>query len=499
MKRNNIVLSLLMGIFGGLIVSGFVLFYFKNHEKEEEQKNTLSALNVNGKDIDGIKTNITAYPTNYSASGQYSGYIDLSYAAQKSVDAVVHVTTINSRHNQVYSNPFFDFFFGNPGGSYNSRPTIATGSGVIISDDGFIVTNNHVIENADMIEIILNDKRTFEAKIIGIDAGTDIALLKIEETDLPFLKYGSSDSLKTGNWVLAVGNPFNLTSTVTAGIVSAKARNINIINKRYGIESFIQTDAAVNPGNSGGALVNTNGELVGINTAIASQTGSFTGYSFAIPISIVQKVVADLIEFGEVQRALLGVVMSDINAQLAQKYDLNILEGVFIQQTEQGSAAAKSGIKASDIITGIGTTTIKTVAEFQDQLSRLRPGQDIELTIDRKGKIIKIKTTLQNRIGNTSTIQRNDLVNLLGAYFNPISEKEAQRLGIKGGVEITDIENGKMLNAGIRKGFIITFINGKQVLSEQDIENIIKNTPNGGIYIEGIFPNGMRAYYAFGL
>ncbi len=488
MKRNIIWHNLLTGFIGGaFVVAGYLIF-----EKGSKQ-------GIQHADITTVAPAMPVHQTESVMTVQNNRYIDLTLASQKSVDAVVHVKTMSARQTQMYSNPFFDFFFGEPGRSPEAMPLRATGSGVIITQDGFIVTNNHVIERADRIEITLNDKRTYDAKLIGTDPGTDIALLKIEEENLPFLPYGNSDSAKVGEWVLAVGNPFNLTSTVTAGIVSAKARNINIINRRYGIESFIQTDAAVNPGNSGGALVNSSGELIGINTAIASQTGTFTGYSFAVPISIVQKVVSDLIEFGEVQRAVLGIVISDINSQLANQFDLKVLSGVLVQQIEEGSPARNAGIEPGDVITQIGAVSIRTLAELQDHLNRFRPGQEITLTINRNGKSIEKRTILQNRLGSTGPIRRTDVMNLLGAVFQPVGKNEAKSLGINAGLQIVEIENGKLLNAGVRRGFIITFVNGQAVSQIEDLNEALKKNKNGGIYVEGIYPNGMRAYYAFGL
>jgi Do/DeqQ family serine protease len=488
MKRNIFWQSLLAGFAGGtLVLTGYLVFAKSESNNAHKQQTT------------HISPEMPVHQTESVLIAQNNRYIDLTVAAQKSVDAVVHVKTMSARQTQMYANPFFDFFFGEPGRNPESMPLRAAGSGVIISHDGFIVTNNHVIEKADRIEITLNDKRTFEAKLIGADPGTDIALLKIEVENLPFLTYGNSDSAKVGEWVLAVGNPFNLTSTVTAGIISAKARNINIINRRYGIESFIQTDAAVNPGNSGGALVNSSGELIGINTAIASQTGTFTGYSFAVPISIVQKVISDLIEFGEVQRAVLGIVISDINSQLASQFNLKVLDGVLVQQTEEGSPARNAGIEPGDVITQIGAVSIKTLAELQDHLSRFRPGQEISLTINRNGKTLEKKTLLQNRLGSTNPIRRTDVMNLLGALFQPVGKNEAKSLGINGGLQIVEIEKGKLLNAGVRRGFIITFVNGQAVNKTEDISEALKKNKNGGVYVEGVYPNGMRAYYAFGL
>lgn len=485
MRRKHFFSNLITGVIGGSIVLSLYLLFSNSNRDIVSSGNTFPDVPVH------LTESVGRVPA--------SGYVDLTEAAQRSVNAVVHVKTSGARASQVYNNPFLDFFFGYPNHRNNEPSMLSTGSGVIITQDGFIVTNNHVIDNADKIEVTLNDRRTFEAELIGSDPSTDIALLKIEGGKFSYLPFGSSDSAKVGQWILAVGNPFNLTSTVTAGIISAKARNINIINKRYAIESFIQTDAAVNPGNSGGALVNSSGELIGINTAIASQTGSFTGYSFAIPISIVQKVVSDLIEFGEVQRAVLGIVLSDLNSQIAEKYNVDVLDGVLVQQVERNSSAYNAGIEAGDVITHIGAVQVKSLSEFQDHLIRFRPGQEVSLTINRSGKIIEKRTTLQNRLGTTEIIKRTDTINLLGAVFQPVDKNSAQRLGINSGLKVVELEKGKLLNAGVRRGFIITLVNGRTISSVEDLNGAIKKSKNGGVYVEGFYPNGMRAYYAFGL
>ena len=320
--------------------------------------------------------------------------VDFTKAAEMSVGAVVHVKTKYNIYGKQYVDPFYQFFFGRPQQQQPMQQAQATGSGVILSDDGYIVTNNHVIAQANEIEVVLNDKRSFTAQLIGTDPNTDIALLKIDATGLPTLEMGNSDDLKVGEWVLAVGNPFNLTSTVTAGIVSAKARNINILDADMKIESFIQTDAAVNPGNSGGALVNTRGELVGINTAIASQTGSYAGYAFAVPTSIVQKVVAALRQYGSVQRALLGIRMLDITSEVQQYYHLNTLEGVYIAEVVSGSAAEKGGVLAGDVVVAVNGNTINSSSELQEKIARKNPGDEVSLTVLRDGKRLDLRVTL---------------------------------------------------------------------------------------------------------
>ena len=317
--------------------------------------------------------------------------VDFTQAAERSVEAVVHVKT--KYYRQQYVDPFYHFFFGRP--QQSQQPSaMASGSGVILSNDGYIVTNNHVIESANEIEVVLNDKRTFAAQLIGTDPNTDLALLKIEATNLPTIEIGNSDDLRVGEWVLAVGNPFNLTSTVTAGIVSAKARSINILNSDMKIESFIQTDAAVNPGNSGGALVNTRGELVGINTAIASQTGSYAGYAFAIPTAIMQKVVADLRQYGTVQRALLGIRMLDITQQVKDQLSLESMEGVYVGEVISGSAADKAGMKAGDVIVQVDGRPINASSQLQEQIGRKNPGDQITILVRRGHRSVSLQVTL---------------------------------------------------------------------------------------------------------
>ena len=355
-----------------------------------------------------------------------------------------------------------------------------------------------MIDEADDITVVLNDKREFKAKLIGTDPSTDIALIKIDAPGLPTLKFSNSDNLKLGEWVLAVGNPFNLTSTVTAGIVSAKSRDIGINPDQMRIESFIQTDAAVNPGNSGGALVNTHGELVGINTAIASQTGSYSGYSFAIPANIVQKVVSDLKEYGDVQRALLNVKIGDVNAEVAKKYGLDKIEGVFIDQVLPGGAAELAGIKDKDIILSVDNVVVNSIAELQEQIGKHRPGDKIVVEVKRDNKRKPFNVTLRNKHGDTDIVKGdNNPSDIFGAKFVAISDRDREELGIRYGVKITTLGNGKFKDAGIKVGFIITQVNKNDVSEVDELKRIIKNS-RGGILVEGIYPNGEVAYYVFG-
>ena len=346
---------------------------------------------VPGANAPGAKAPVSLASYSGQTSSQGIAPVDFTQAAERSVEAVVHVKT--KYYRQQYVDPFYQFFFGRP--QQSQQPSaMASGSGVILSNDGYIVTNNHVIEDANEIEVVLNDKRTFAAQLIGTDPNTDLALLKIKATNLPTIEIGNSDDLRVGEWVLAVGNPFNLTSTVTAGIVSAKARSINILNSDMKIESFIQTDAAVNPGNSGGALVNTRGQLVGINTAIASQTGSYAGYAFAIPTAIMQKVVADLRQFGTVQRALLGIRMLDITQQVKDQLSLESMEGVYVGEVISGSAADKAGMKAGDVIVQVDGRPINASSQLQEQIGRKNPGDQIIILVRRGHRSVSLQVTL---------------------------------------------------------------------------------------------------------
>jgi len=433
--------------------------------------------------------------------------IDFREAAEATVHAVVHVKTKYTSRGGGYStgDPFQDWFFGY-GAPQQPRESQASGSGVIISGDGYIVTNNHVVANADQVEVMLNDKRNYSAKVVGTDPSTDLALLKIEEKGLPFIGYGNSDDVRVGEWVLAVGNPFNLTSTVTAGIVSAKGRNINVIQSdpdkgQNPIESFIQTDAAVNPGNSGGALVNTTGQLVGINTAIASQTGSYSGYSFAIPVNIVRKVVADLLEYGSVQRGYLGVSIRDLDATLAKEKGIDRIKGVYVSGSMEGSAAGEAGIREGDVITRVGNVEVNNTPELQEQIGRFRPGDKVMLGVRRDGTEKEIAVVLKNSAGGTKLGMKEEApatLESLGASFSPVKTDEMKRLGIAHGLKVESLASGKLRSAGIREGFIITTVDKKKIQTAEDLRAALDNK-KGGVLIEGIYPNGMRAYYAFGM
>ncbi len=434
---------------------------------------------------------------------------DFTYAAEKAVHSVVHIkATQNSKGSsgQQYVDPF-EYFFGFGGRSQRTpQPRVGAGSGVIISTDGYIITNNHVIDGADELEVTLNDNRKFEAKVIGADPTTDIALLKIEADDLPTIPFGDSEKLKVGEWVLAVGNPFNLTSTVTAGIVSAKSRgNIGAGGDRSKIESFIQTDAAVNPGNSGGALVNTKGELVGINTAIYSETGSYAGYSFAVPISIAGKVVNDLKEFGTVQRAVLGVLIQDPQyAPDEDKAKVKALEGAYVGGFAERSTAKEAGVEKGDVITAVNGVKVKSASALQEQISKYRPGDKIELTIDRNGSTKKYTVELRNAQGSTKVVKSGDGTEIMGGAFKALSDEQKRKLGVSYGIEVTGVTNGKLQSAGIKKGFIIMIVNNQKISAPEDFEKIVDNilqgrTEDQGLFIKGFYPNGRTKYYAIDL
>ncbi len=433
-----------------------------------------------------------------------AGTIDFRAAAEQTVHAVVHIKT-KFTSQQTYYDPFQGFFGGGSGMQIVPKEQESSGSGVIISNDGYIVTNFHVVQNAEKIEVTLNDKRTYEAELVGTDPNTDLAVLRVEEKGLPFIAYGNSDDVKVGEWVLAVGNPFNLTSTVTAGIVSAKARNINIISGNGSgsgaVESFIQTDAAVNPGNSGGALVNTLGQLVGINSAIATSTGSFSGYSFAVPVNLVRKVVVDLVEFGTVQSGYLGINIKDVDAQLVKEQKLGKLNGVYVVGVLADGAAASAGLDGGDVIIKVGEIFVNNVSELQEQVNNFRPGDKVVVTYVRDSKEKIVNVILKNKNNSAELLKKEDKsmdVESLGAVFETIAPEDMKRLNISNGLRVSKLGSGKLRNSGIREGFIITSVDKNKVSSPDELKKILDNK-KGGILIEGLYPNGSRAYYAFGM
>lgn len=427
-------------------------------------------------------------------------------ASESTINSVVHVTTKVVK-TSFQRDPFQEFFYGpGAGGREFKQYGAGSGSGVIISSEGYIVTNNHVIESASEIEVTLNDNSKYTAKLVGADPSTDIAVLKIEGGEFAPISLGNSDDLRIGEWVLAVGNPFNLTSTVTAGIVSAKARNINLLSDRSSqdvvpIESFIQTDAAVNPGNSGGALVNTRGELMGINTAIASHTGSYSGYSFAVPVNLVQKVMRDLIDYGIVQRGYLGVQISDINQEIKEANKLPSTKGVFIAKVTEDGSAKKAGVKDGDVILKIGTKEVNSVAELQEEIGKRRPGDKVALTIRNKNSEEEIKElVLRNKDGETKLVSKEEIAKnfALGATFIELSSKEKKELNIAQGVKIVSLNAGKLKSIGLQSGMIITKVNNEPIETVEQLTTKL-NGANKGVLLEVLTASGKKEYFGFGL
>lgn len=450
---------------------------------------------------------------------------DFTVAAESSINGVVSIKSFASRRGNVYNNspymfddPFFEFFFGSPNGGSRRSPRqqrndesdqqqTGLGSGVIITPDGYIVTNNHVISNADRLEVTLNDGSTFNAEVIGADPATDLALLKIDADGLKPIPMGDSDALKVGEWVLAVGNPFGLTSTVTAGIVSAKARSISSsVNTRQkmGIESYIQTDAAVNPGNSGGALVNLNGELVGINTAIYSQTGNYAGHSFAIPVAMVAKIASDIKQYGTVQRAILGVTYTELDAKTAKEKGIDkVNNGILVMEVADRSAAKEAGLEPGDVIIAINNNTTHTSSQLMEQMSRMSPGDTINIAYVRNNSTHVTTATLYNDQGSTR-IKQAASVTQLGCAFKKLSDETKKQLKISYGVQVAGLKEGKFRDAGIKEGFIILDINNARVNSADDVEKVFNSIMKSEEYdhvmfITGLYPTGKKMYYAVDL
>lgn len=472
MNRNTFLSILLAAVIGGAIAIGG----YKTLEKETPAYNSIQNRQ------ESLMQQVSA---EYAETVPLN--LDFTKISSKAVNSVVY---IQSKYGNSYGSQSFHFRQG---------PAIATGSGVIISDDGYIVTNNHVVENAEEVSVTLENNENYTAKVIGTDPTTDLALIKIDAKNLAFLPYGDSDEVVVGQWVLAVGNPMNLTSTVTAGIVSAKARNIGILRdatNNYQIESFIQTDAAVNPGNSGGALINTQGQLVGINTAIASRTGSYAGYSFAVPVNLVKKVMDDLLEFGVVQRGLLGIQIRDVTAQLSEEEDLSTMQGVYVAEVSAGSGAEEAGIEPKDVIIAVDGKEVKNTSRLQELVAIHRPGEKVEVVLLRDGKEKTIKATLKNTAGTVAIVERAPDEVVDGAVFEEISETESKRLGIDGGVKIITLGEGKWAEAGFEEGFIITHIDKEEVTSIPQLKSIISQKNNERVIFLGIFPDGTKSYFS---
>ncbi|MEZ5010477.1 MAG: Do family serine endopeptidase [Bacteroidales bacterium] len=445
----------------------------------------------------GDRGSVMEMPAQFTANRVMAeGPVDFSEVAERVVHGVVHVKTITIQQFSA-RNPILEYFYGDSYGGSGSREVPGFGSGVIISPDGYIITNNHVIEDANEVEVTLNDNRTFKAEIVGRDPSTDIALLKVDAKGLAYLTYGDSDKLRLGQWVLAIGNPFNLTSTVTAGIVSAKGRSLGLLEDQYRIESFIQTDAALNRGNSGGALVNTDGELVGITSAILSPSGTYAGNSFAIPVSIVSKVVADLKEYGEVQRAIIGVNIRDITSYDAKEYNLDQVRGVLIIGVTDNGAAEEAGIKEGDIILKVDDRNTNTSAELQELIGKKRPGDKAKVVVLRKGNEKTFDVVLRNLAGTTEIVKVGESGGMIfGVNFQSLTQNDRSKFGISKGMRVETVAEGRLNDLGIRKGDIITQINGKDVNSLSDIKDATRN----GSELKSIFgiqSNGTEFRYIF--
>ena len=428
------------------------------------------------------------------------------YTSKKTTPAVVHIRTTYEGRSTGMRSPFEDMFRDFFGERYSPREREVpqrrgSGSGVIMTSDGYIITNNHVVDNASEVEVLLNDNRTFIATVEGADPTTDIAVLKIDAKSLTTVDFGNSDDVEIGEWVLAVGSPFEFRSTVTAGIVSAKARNIGILRDRSNlqIEAFIQHQAPVNPGNSGGALVNLKGELVGINTAIATPTGTFAGYSFAVPSNLVRKVYKDLVEFGVVQRALLGITILDVNAELAEEKDLPVLTGVLIDRVNAGGAADDAGLESGDVIIEINGMEINNISNLQEQVAINRPGDKILVTYIRDGKTKTVNATLKNTLGTTEVVASTNSFTIDGAVFADVPKELKEKLEIEGGAQVSEIGNGKWKSSGITKGFVVTSINKRNISDVEDLSTTLSQLPkDDGVLVEGVYPNGVKAYYGIG-
>lgn len=483
---NNLKLVLVVALLSTTIATGLTLLLNQDQEKVVLQE-----------------ANMPVVLASNDGNGSYSNSSpDFTDAAEKTTEAVVHIkSTVQSEARPVMPpNPFWEFF----GESMPSQPreSLASGSGVIISENGYIVTNNHVVEDASKINVTLNDNRTFEATLVGTDPSTDLAVIKIEENSLNHLPFANSDEVKVGSWVLAVGNPFNLASTVTAGIVSAKARNINILRDNYAIESFIQTDAAINRGNSGGALVNLNGDLIGINTAIATPTGTYTGYAFAVPANIVKKVTEDLIEYGTVQRGFLGVMIRNVNPEIQADKDLGTNTGVLVDSLTANSAAGEAGIKSGDVIIAVNGEEVKTSPELQEKVGRRRPGESLTITVLRNEKQMDFEVTLNNKNGKReflAKVEQPELMHELGISVADLNVDLQEDLDLDGGVKVDKIGPGKIRKyTSMVPGFVIHKVNNQKVKDKEHFLSLIEKE-KGGIMLEGYYPGkDGEFYYAFG-
>ena len=482
MKR--LIPSLIGGFLAGFL--GFVLAaqWFKGEILESLQEQVEPQFS---KYEDGTALASSSMGTELDTAMLKTDFIGASFTSTSSVVFIKTVTEYEYGGRSV-----FDWFF-----EPRSQQRVGSGSGVIFSRDGYIVTNNHVIEDADVIRVTIG-KKIVDAELVGTDPSSDLAVIKVDESELPAITLGSSDNVAVGEWVLAVGNPFNLTSTVTAGIVSAKGRSINILKERFPIESFIQTDAAINPGNSGGALVNKEGELIGINTAILSRTGSYAGYGFAVPVDIVKKVYNDIVKYGQVQKALTGAEFLDIDSEIADKLDLDEYEGVIITDILRGSAAEDAKLEKGDVVVAVNGRKVDSKAMLEEYVAKLYPGDKLDLVVNRENKKINRELTLTNREGTTEILVRNVYFSKdLGASFESLSKADRSALGVRGGVKVIDYQSrGFFSQLDIPKGFIITSINGNTMDSPEELSELLANI-RGRVIIVGVDKSGRQVYYPY--
>jgi Do/DeqQ family serine protease len=476
----------MLTIIASVLLSGLTAFgIVKANQPDTQTASTQTSYSIDG----------SAYRT---VNLSQDNYPDFTYAAESAVDAVVFVKVTIKTMQQYNIDPFFRFFFGDQFPQAQEREQQGSGSGVIIRQDGYIVTNNHVVQGASKIEVTMNNNKTYEAKVIGTDPATDVALIKIDAEGLPIVPIGDSDKLRLGEWVLAIGSPLGeqLRGTITAGIVSAKGRSMPNMTGEFKIESFIQTDAAVNPGNSGGALVNKAGELVGINTAIVSQTGAYSGYSFAVPSNIVKKIVGDLIDFGSVKRAKLGVSMSPVTQEIADKMKLSSLDGVYINEVLKGGAADKAGVKEGDILLSIDSTVIKSPAALQEKVNSFHPDDKAVLKIVRDGKVKELPVTFQGTEQITGTVNDDGQTAFYGGALKEADKDKLAKFGLKKGVEIVSAGNGALGKAGATDGTIILYVNDQPVSKPRDVIDIAYRSKRA-VYIEGIDATGKSVYFGF--
>lgn len=474
---NNNIKTLIFGLLGGVIGAYLVVYVTEKDPQSASKLETQSFGTFANYENRPITSNVRIPEVNFVE------------ASKKSKESVVYVKTVSERYGRT---SWLEYWLG--GG--NAMQQVGSGSGVIFKENGYILTNNHVIDNADKIEVVIH-KRVYQAELVGKDPSTDLAILKIDAENLPTIPIGSSKNLEVGEWVLAVGNPFNLNSTVTAGIVSAKGRELNILKSNFPIESFIQTDAAINPGNSGGALVNAKGELVGINTAILSQTGSYAGYGFAVPIDIARKIATDIIEYGAVQKAFLGAEVSTLTPELGEKLGTDNLDGVVVSYLQQDGAAEKLKIQKGDIIRSINGEKISTHADFDEKLSVQSPGDKLYLTIERKDKLLEKELLLMNSENTTSLIKRDAFFsNSLGVEFEAVPKVEQNLLDINSGVRVVEVKNGFFSRLNIEEGFVITEINGNAISDPKKLANVLEEI-KGKVIIKGVNKRGVKGYYSF--